>query len=126
MKKNAKAVLDASAVLALIQAEPGEERLRPLLPRAVLCSVNHAEVLAKLVREGMPLAAAQAAVAALHLGGVGFDADDAERSAAYVGKGVSLGDRCFLAAAARYGEGFTSDRELRALVSTPSRVHFFR
>jgi ribonuclease VapC len=125
LRRNAKAVLDASAVLAVLQDEPGADSLRPFLPRSVICSVNLAEVLAKLVRDGVPRDTAVAAVAALHLEEVGFDADDAQRSAAYVAKGVSLGDRCFLAAAARHGEGFTSDRELLHHAAG-AKLHFFR
>ena len=101
LKKDAKAVLDASAVLAILQDEPGAETLRPLLPRSVVCSVNLAEVLAKLVREGTPAGEAVAAMTALHMQDPGFDSADAERSAAYVAKGISLGDRCFLAAAGK-------------------------
>lgn len=47
-------VLDASAVLALLNAEPGEDKVRLLLPRATISAVNVAEVLAKLVTQGMP------------------------------------------------------------------------
>jgi len=47
-------VLDASAVLAVIQAEPGHERLTPeLLSDAVCSTVNLAEVHAKLVSRGL-------------------------------------------------------------------------
>jgi len=113
-------------VLALIQDERGAEILRPLLPRAVISSVNIAEVLAKLVRDRMPLNEAAAAIAALHIDEVGFDSVDAHQSASYVTKGVSLGDRCFLAATARHGEGFTSDRELLQTVSGAPRLHGFR
>jgi ribonuclease VapC len=126
VKKDAKAVLDASAVLAVVQDEPGADALRPLLPRALVCSVNLAEVLAKLVRDGMPRQEAAAALDALHIEEVAFDAADAQRSAAYVTKGVSLGDRCFLAAAARYGEGFTSDRQLSQCVTGAPALHNFR
>ena len=126
MKKESKAVLDASAILALIQGERGEEKLRPLLPRAAVCSVNVAEVLAKLIRDGMPRDAAAAALAALHVEEISFDGADAQRSAAYVAKGISLGDRCFLAAAFRHGEGFTSDAEFSKLIPDGPRLHGFR
>ena len=112
MRKDVKAVLDASAILAILQEEPGADALRPVLPRSLVSSVNIAEVLAKLVRDGMPLREAVAAMAALHLEEVPFDAADAQRSAAYVAKGISLGDRCFLATLGRFGEGYTSDREI--------------
>jgi ribonuclease VapC len=46
-------VLDASAILAVINGEPGVEKLTPeLLARAVGSSVNLAEVQAKLVSRG--------------------------------------------------------------------------
>ena len=126
MKKDTRAVLDASAVLAILQGEPGADAVRPILARARICSVNAAEVLAKLVRDGMPSRDAAAALAALHLDHFPFGPDDAERSAAYVAKGVSLGDRCFLAASARFGEGFTSDRQLADRFADPPPLRFFR
>jgi PIN domain nuclease of toxin-antitoxin system len=105
-------------VLALLQAEKGADKLRKLQSRALINAVNLAEVLAKLVNHGMPLSEARAAVDALHLVATPFDAALAADSALYVRKGISLGDRCFLAAAQRHGTGWTSDRELT--------VHFGR
>jgi len=46
-------VLDASAVLAIINQEPGHEKLTPeLLADAVCSTVNLAEVQAKLISRG--------------------------------------------------------------------------
>src|SRR5258708_13157510 len=46
-------VLDASAILAAINSEPGAEKLTPdLLARAVVSTVNLAEVQTKLVSRG--------------------------------------------------------------------------
>jgi PIN domain nuclease of toxin-antitoxin system len=122
-----KPVLDASAVLALIQGEKGSEALEPLCGRAALSAVNMAEVLAKLVARGVPLKNARAAIDALHLESVPFRPEDAVVSASFVAPGIALGDRCFLAAAAAHGIGWTSDRELG---SVDSRVRpplkFFR
>jgi hypothetical protein len=48
-------VFDASAILALIQQEPGAERLTDeILVRAVASTVNLAEVQCKLVKKGIP------------------------------------------------------------------------
>ena len=120
-------VFDASAVLALLQDEPGSDQLRQFQRDAVVNAVNTAEVLAKLVNRGVPAPIAQAAYDALHLETTPFDADLALISARFVHKGVSLGDRCFLAAAHRHGSGWTSDRELGALSGNlaPS-LHSFR
>jgi ribonuclease VapC len=46
----AEVVLDASALLAFLQREPGLDRVRRALPGAVVGSVNFAEVVAKLVQ----------------------------------------------------------------------------
>ena len=126
-KDAGRPVFDASAVLALMQGEPGADRLKDLQPDAVVNAVNAAEVLAKLVSRGVPAAEAQAAYDALHLETTPFEPAMVAISARYVRKGVSLGDRCFLAAADRHGSGWTSDRELGKLSS--GRVlglNFFR
>jgi PIN domain nuclease of toxin-antitoxin system len=120
-------VLDASAVLALMQGEPGSEKLRKLLPEALVSAVNQAEIIAKLVNHGMPAPEAQSAFDALHLEVTAFDADLAALSAQYVRKGISLGDRCFLASAFRYGRGYTSDRDLwKLLGKIAPDLEFFR
>ena len=126
-KSAGRPVFDASAVLALMQGEPGADKLRDLQPDAVVNAVNAAEVLAKLVNRGMPAAEAQAAYDALHLETTPFDPAMVAVSARYVRKGVSLGDRCFLAAAHRHGSGWTSDRDLGALFgSRVPPLNFFR
>jgi PIN domain nuclease of toxin-antitoxin system len=89
------------------QIVPGDE--------SVVNAVNAAEVLAKLVSRGVPAAEARAAYDALHVETAPFESAMAAISARYVRKGVSLGDRCFLAAAQGHGSGWTSDRELGAL-----------
>ena len=120
-------VFDASAVLALLQGEPGAERLGKLQSEAVVNAVNVAEVIAKLVTRGMPVAEAQAVYDALHLGMTSFEPALAVASARYVHKGVSLGDRCFLAAAQQYGSGWTSDRALGTIFGGRIQpLNFFR
>jgi PIN domain nuclease of toxin-antitoxin system len=111
----AKPVFDASAALALLQDEPGSDKLRKLQPEAAMNAVNAAEVLAKLLSHGMPPEEAHAALDALHLEIIPFDSTLAGISARFVQKGVSLGDRCFLASCSRDGHGWTSDHEISAL-----------
>jgi ribonuclease VapC len=118
---------DASAVLALMQGEPGADKLKDLQPNAVVNAVNAAEVLAKLVSRGMPAAEAQAAYDALHLETTPFEPAMVGISARYVHKKVSLGERCFLAAAHRHGSGWTSDHDLGVLFgSHVPPLNFFR
>lgn len=99
------AVLDASAVLALMHGERGQEVVARVLPGALLGAVNLAEVITKLVERGMPAERARAGVLALGVDVVAFDADLAvlagELRAATRVAGLSLGDRCCLALARR-------------------------
>ena len=126
-KKPAKQVFDASAVLALLQGEVGSEKLRQIQSEAAVNSVNVAEVLAKLVSYGMPAIEAQAVFEALHLEVTPFEPAMAQLSARYVHKGISLGDRCFLAASHMHGSGWTSDRDLRTLLGKiVPHLNYFR
>jgi PIN domain nuclease of toxin-antitoxin system len=102
-----RVVLDASAVLALMDAEPGEEAVAAVLPGALLSSVNLAEVVSKLAGRGMPAARAHADALALGIDVVAFDADLALDSGALRpltrSAGLALGDRCCLALARARG-----------------------
>ncbi|HSA80493.1 MAG TPA: hypothetical protein VLE23_06695 [Geminicoccaceae bacterium] len=60
-------VLDASAVLALLQAGPGAERVRAVLREAVLSSVNLTEVVTKLTGRGVPEGELPAILAGIEL-----------------------------------------------------------
>ena len=55
-----EAVLDASAVLADLQGEPGGEAARIASQHAAVSAVNFAEVITKLIDRGMPGKDAQA------------------------------------------------------------------
>ena len=47
-------VLDASALLALLNEEPGAERVAPYIPGALISAVNLAEAVGKLAEAGVP------------------------------------------------------------------------
>lgn len=99
-----KNVLDASAVLAVLNSEPGEEKVVPLLAESAISSVNLTEVGAKLLEAGMDEASAQIAVSVLGIGEVVvFDeklAWEAARLRPLTKQfGLSLGDRACLALA---------------------------
>ena len=93
-------VLDASALLAFLLAEPGADVVTPLLRRASLSAVNYAEVLAKVVDRGRPPESAVADIDRLQLAVIAFDASQA--AALRTGtrsRGLSLADRACLALA---------------------------
>jgi PIN domain nuclease of toxin-antitoxin system len=94
-------ILDASAVLALLQDESGGQLVEDHLAGAAICAVNLCEVIGKLLDVGMPDSEAEEVMAALGLEIIPFTADLAWRAAALrsIGRavGLSLGDRACLA-----------------------------
>lgn len=109
-------VLDASALLAVLLEETGSEVVANVLSSCSLSAVNYAEVLTRLVREGLPPDEAIRKLAALKLPVIPWDQALAE-AAADLGPlakthGLSLGDRACLATA----------RSLRRVVLTTERT----
>lgn len=96
-----KYVLDASAVLSVLQNEQGREKVEPILDQAVIGRVNVTEVLTTLINKGMPLSDAIAAFHALDLQVLEFDQNQSELTASLRDAtrhlGLSLGDRACLA-----------------------------
>jgi ribonuclease VapC len=118
----AAALLDASAVLALLRDEPGAARVAELLPTAAIGAVNLAEVLIVLERSGLAAAEARRATDALALDVLPADAATAHAAAGVAAanprRGLSLGD-CFCLAAARVAgaPAVTADRSWATLKS---------
>ena len=108
-------ILDASAVLAFLLREPGQERVREaLLAEPRMSTVNFAEVVTKYVLRGR-VAEAERLRDELPVMFVPVDEDLAVQAAmmAAAGKpfGLSLGDRICLALARRTGmPALTADR----------------
>ena len=110
-----EAVLDSSALLALLFDEPGAERVAAVLPGAVISAVNLAEVATKLQDRGLDEAAARAAVGATGVRVVSFSdtlAWTATRLRASTREAaLSLGDRACLALAIERGaSAYTADQ----------------
>ena len=102
-----KVVLDASALLALIHREPGQEAVADAVAEAAISAVNLAEVVGKLAERGVPLDRAKQIPLAFGLDIIPLDGDLAARAGqlrpATRAAGLSLGDRCCLATAAALG-----------------------
>jgi ribonuclease VapC len=96
-------ILDASAILVLLNHESGSEKVESLLPGAFVSSVNVAEVAGKLADLGMPTSNIQAAIETLGLTIVDFDLQMALEAGILRTvtrrAGLSLGDRACLATA---------------------------
>ncbi|MFE0752678.1 type II toxin-antitoxin system VapC family toxin [Inquilinus sp. NPDC058860] len=109
------AVLDASAVLALLLQEPGGDRVKKMLADAAMTTVNQAEVIGHLARNGMAEAKARQALELLSFERVPFDEDLAYTTGLLLpltrSAGLSLGDRACLALAKQLGvPAMTADR----------------
>jgi ribonuclease VapC len=116
------AVYDASALLAVIFAEPGADAVLELLsqPGGEVSAVNWSEVGAKLAERGLPAEEIARELSALGLDVIPFDEDQAILAAALRPEtkhlGLSLGDRCCLALAQmRRARVVTADSDWKKL-----------
>lgn len=110
-----RAVLDASALLALLREEPGAERVARYIADACVSVVNLAETLIVLQRHGVPAAEGERALDGLAVDLVPADAGLAREAARVAasgrGHGLSLGDAFCLATARALGlPAVTADR----------------
>ncbi len=98
-----EAILDSSAILGLLLAEPGAEIVAGVLPGALLSTVNFAEVITKLCDRGMLANDASDVVSAIGVSLVDYDAEQASLTGDLRHNtrplGLSLGDRDCLALA---------------------------
>lgn len=96
-------ILDASAVLAVLQDEPGKDKVEAIFERSALGRVNATEVLTTLINKGSSFEDAVLALDSLELAIIEFDKAQAEKTAelrvATMHLGLSLGDRACLALA---------------------------
>ena len=113
-------VLDASAVLAVIQEEPGAERIEAHLDTGCISAVNLAEIVGKLQDRGLGDNEIDELIALLDLDTRIMDRE----GAVFMGKlrqstkvaGLSLGDRACLALAHSLGAtAITMDRAWKDL-----------
>jgi PIN domain nuclease of toxin-antitoxin system len=85
----------------MLNGEPGAEAAAAFLPDALLSAVNRAEVVTKLIEQGMPRDRATIIIETLDCEIAPFDSEMALEAgllhAATRGRNISLGDRCCLA-----------------------------
>jgi PIN domain nuclease of toxin-antitoxin system len=116
-----RAVLDASAILAVIFREPGAEKLTDeILETAIASTVNLAEVQTKLIQKGYDPEEAWEDALMLKEPPEPFTADQAEIAGTLVSKtqsrGLSLGDRsCLALAIALKAPVYTTEQAWRDL-----------
>jgi PIN domain nuclease of toxin-antitoxin system len=110
-----RVVLDASALLAFINGEPGGEIVPVTTGDALISAVNFAEVISVMTTQGMDETAVRKQLAQVVLEVLEFERGSAEEAGFMIsktkGQGLSLGDRACLSAARRESiPAMTSDR----------------
>lgn len=108
-------VLDASAVLAVLNREPGNDMVRGYIPGALMSAVNVAEVVGKLAASGISENEIHAAISILGVEIVNFDEEHAFATGMLSPltrkQGLSLADRaCLSLARIRQATALTADR----------------
>lgn len=119
-------ILDASAILAFLQEEPGGEHVEACLKQPASCWVtaaNQAEIIAKALDRGVLEAPLKTILDNLAYQVIAHPPEDGERAGylrlATRKAGLSLGDRLCLAAAMRLkATVITADRPWLALAET--------
>ncbi|MEM9510244.1 MAG: type II toxin-antitoxin system VapC family toxin [Cyanobacteria bacterium P01_E01_bin.35] len=105
--RNNKIVLDASALLALLNREQGQEKVAAVMNQATMNSVNLAEAITKLARLGIPASEIELILVGLDIDTVDFDMRMALAAGTLITQtqefGLSLGDRACLAFAKSQG-----------------------
>ena len=124
-------VLDASALLAVLNREPGAERLTSqLLSAAISSTVNLAEVQSKLVSRGIkPDEAWEATISPIRESAV-FTDEQAKIAGSLIARtsafGLSIGDRaCLALGIALKAPVYTADRSWKNL-KLGVRIHLVR
>ena len=123
-------VLDASAVLAFVNGEPGGELVAPKLLGGLMSAVNYSEVLKKSVERGGSAQVARLLLQRAQIQVVAFDERHAVEAAALVAStqafGLSFADRACLALGVLTNAAvFTADQDM-AKVSLPVEVIMIR
>ncbi len=120
-------ILDASAVLAVLQAEEGADKATMYFDSGAISTVNVAEVLTKLIEKGNDPVKAVEVFDLLQLNVIEFDREHARKAAELrpltKHLGLSLGDRsCLAVAIINDATSVTADRDWKGLTFCPIAV----
>ena len=123
-------VLDASALLAFLQNEPGCDQVEAALAAAVISSVNWAEVVQKSIAADVAVKGMREDLEALGLRIIPFSAEEAGIAAQLWQKtrhaGLSLGDRACLSTGIGLDAPVLTADKIWATLSLPVAVRCIR
>jgi ribonuclease VapC len=124
-------VLDASALLAVVNDEPGADMVHASLLNAVISAVNYSEVWKKAIENGVAIEPFLSLIQAASLDIVPFDTILAEASAALYphtkAQGLSFADRACLALGIHRGATvLTADSKWKRLNLSSLKVKVIR
>ena len=123
-------VLDASALLAFLQNEPGCDQVEAALTETVICSVNWAEVIKKSIAAAVDVNGMREDLEALGLRIIPFSAEEAGIAAQLWQKtrqaGLSLGDRACLSTGIRLDAPVLTADKIWATLNLPVAVRCIR
>jgi PIN domain nuclease of toxin-antitoxin system len=110
-----RVLLDASALIAYLDGEPGSENVPATTGEAVISAVNYAETVSILTTRGIDATTIRLQLSLIVIDVLDFDPETAETTglmiAATKSMGLSLGDRACLATARHTGlPAMTADR----------------
>ena len=131
MSSIAEYVLDSTAVIAVLYAEPGHQYINEVLHRSAVSAVNLAEIVNKLARRGSTSEALRESLNRLKLQVEDWTEAMAYQNAEFTqfskSHGLSLGDRaCLTLAKTLHATAVTSDRAWRRLPALGVRIMIFR
>ena len=124
------AILDASALLAFLQDEPGCDQVEAVLPEAVISSVNWAEVVQKSIAAGVDIEGLREDLAALGLAILPFTSEEAEVAGRLWREtrqfGLSLADRACLSLGLRLNAPVLTADQIWTTLNLSISVHSIR
>ena len=131
MSSSAEYVLDSTAVIAVLYAEPGHQYINEVLHKSAVSTVNLAEIVNKLAQRGSTSEALRESLIRLKLQVIDWTEAMAYESAEFThfskSHGISLGDRaCLTLAKQLRATAVTSDRAWRRLPALGVRIMIFR
>lgn len=123
-------VLDASALLAYLQDEPGGDAVDGVLAESVMSSVNWTEVVQKSLAAGVEVDGMLDDLQSLGLMVESFTPEDGEMAGRLWEKtrqaGLSLGDRACLSLGLRLGVAVLTSDQVWATLTLPLNIQVIR